>query len=188
MFLGTETPTLSQLTEQSWVWVFDLERTCSLLIGQCLGSLLIGDPLHKEELCCRHWLRNKLFSYGLDDDPVSAKLIHQISCLVISKVPNKISEAIAEMTPVKQGYCKLALRLPCMYDEACALQEDAHNSEQTDFYAEMMETAGLESWDMDDKYGKLLDTVVRTFLITCLKLTGLLRKAPNHSAVREVYK
>lgn len=185
---GTETPTLSQLTDQSWVWVFDLERTCSLLIGQCLGSLLIGDPLYKEELCCRNWIKNELFSCGLDEHPVSLELIYQISFLVISNITHKIPDLINELSPTKQNYCKLALHLPRQYDEACALEENTQGNEENDFYDEMMETAGLESWDMDDKDGQLLDTVVRTFLIMCLKYTGLLQKAPNHVAVKEVYK
>lgn len=165
------------------MWLIDLEKTCSLLIGQCLGCLLIGEPQHEEEQFCRNWLRNPIFSNGLDEDACDIDNIYQISCLVISNVFDQILSHISDLSPNNQSSCKMALKLPIQYDEACAVQDD-----EIDFYDYMMENAGIESWDIEDRDGHLLDLVVRCFLITVLKHFGLLKKPVNHSSVREVYR
>lgn len=60
----SNTPTLSDIVEDSWVWIIDMERTCSLLIGQNLGNMLTGYPVSNFEFESRYWLKNKLFSHG----------------------------------------------------------------------------------------------------------------------------
>ncbi|XP_021933596.1 probable E3 ubiquitin-protein ligase HERC1 isoform X3 [Zootermopsis nevadensis] len=60
------TPTPNDMAEHSWVWLVDLERTCSLLVGKCLGGMLIGSPLSEEERETRHWLSSTLLSHGLE--------------------------------------------------------------------------------------------------------------------------
>ncbi|PNF15872.1 hypothetical protein B7P43_G07996 [Cryptotermes secundus] len=67
------TPTPNDMAEHSWLWLVDVERTCSLLVGKCLGGMLIGSPLSEEERETRHWLSSTLFSHGLEkhsNDPV----------------------------------------------------------------------------------------------------------------------
>lgn len=50
---------------KSWVWLVDVERACALLIGRCLGGMLIGSPMSREERDVSCWLSNHLFSNGL---------------------------------------------------------------------------------------------------------------------------
>jgi hypothetical protein len=66
LFLEANTPTPNDLAEHSWLWLVDLERACSLLVGKCLGGMLIGSPLSEEEKETRHWLSSTLFSHGLE--------------------------------------------------------------------------------------------------------------------------
>jgi len=60
------TPTPNDVAEHSWLWLLDLERTCSLLIGKCLGGMLIGSPLSEEEKETKWWLSSPIFSHGLE--------------------------------------------------------------------------------------------------------------------------
>jgi hypothetical protein len=64
--LEANTPTPNDMAEHSWLWLVDVERTCSLLVGKCLGGMLIGSPLSEEERETRHWLSSILFSHGLE--------------------------------------------------------------------------------------------------------------------------
>ena len=48
-----------------WVWLVDIERACALLIGRCLGRMLVGSPLVQEEKDTGHWLTSHLFGSGL---------------------------------------------------------------------------------------------------------------------------
>jgi len=53
----------------SALWLVDLERACSLLIGHCLGSMLVGPPISEEEKHLGTWLEKKIFSNGLEPVP-----------------------------------------------------------------------------------------------------------------------
>ena len=48
-----------------WSWMLDLERTCALLIGLCIGSMLHGPPIMPCETQSSAWLSSVLFSNGL---------------------------------------------------------------------------------------------------------------------------
>uniref|UniRef100_T1JES7 HECT-type E3 ubiquitin transferase n=1 Tax=Strigamia maritima TaxID=126957 RepID=T1JES7_STRMM len=51
---------------RDWIWLIDLELTCSLLVGRCLGGMLIGCPVSREERDTSGWLSNRIFSNGLE--------------------------------------------------------------------------------------------------------------------------
>ncbi|XP_071965475.1 probable E3 ubiquitin-protein ligase HERC1 isoform X2 [Antedon mediterranea] len=63
---GNPSSTSVQQPFKSWVWLVDLERTCSLVIGRCLGGMLVWMPASKEERKTTTWLKSKLFSDGLE--------------------------------------------------------------------------------------------------------------------------
>ena len=50
----------------SWIWLVDVERACTLLIGRCLGGMLLGIPLSPEETKCHSWMNSSLFSGGAE--------------------------------------------------------------------------------------------------------------------------
>lgn len=188
---GTETPTLAQLTDQSWVWLIDLERTCSLLIGQCLGTILVGLPQFHEEIACGNWLQNPIFSKGLLPKlDVDLEVIYAIAYTTATNSLPTLYETIDNLPNEQQTYCKLALNVPCQYDEACAVHGDetaAHN-----FYETMLETHITTDdeiyWNLDETQSQLLERVLRCFLICALKHMGLLKRDADHGAVREVYR
>ena len=50
----------------SWIWLVDVEQACTLLIGRCLGGMLMGIPLTAEENKCNSWMNSPLFSSGAE--------------------------------------------------------------------------------------------------------------------------
>jgi len=56
----------SDATAPSWIWLVDVERACTLLIGRCLGGMLMGIPLSPEEIKCNSWMNSPLFSSGAE--------------------------------------------------------------------------------------------------------------------------
>lgn len=51
------------------VWVLDLEKCCSFLIGRILGNmLLVGVKKAPEESSCAFWSSLSLFKNGLETD------------------------------------------------------------------------------------------------------------------------
>ena len=53
-------------SSMSTMWLVDLERSCSLLIGHCLGDMLLGAFPSEEEAESGAWLTSQLFSNGLN--------------------------------------------------------------------------------------------------------------------------
>lgn len=51
---------------EKWSWLADMERTCATLIGQCLGGMLVGDQMSKQEKSCLPWLENPVFGNGAE--------------------------------------------------------------------------------------------------------------------------
>lgn len=51
---------------EKWSWLVDMERTCATLIGQCLGGMLVGDQMSKQEKSCLPWLENPVFGNGAE--------------------------------------------------------------------------------------------------------------------------
>ena len=53
-----------EVKDDKWVWLVDMARTCSILIGHCLGGMLVGEQLSLEEKNCLPWLENHIFRNG----------------------------------------------------------------------------------------------------------------------------
>lgn len=170
------------------MWLIDLERTCSLLIGQSLGSMLIGEPPVVAELQCRHWLKVPMFSSGIRNDNNDIECISEIAYLVLSNMYEQIPVVIGNFSDDVQSYCKLALKLPCQYDEACALQDDDPYEESAGFYKAMADYTGNDTWVCVESENQLFEAVIRCFLITLLKHTGLIQKSCKHPQVQEMYR
>jgi hypothetical protein len=50
----------------SWLWLVDVEQACAFLIGRCLGGMLTGIPLVREEHDCWQWMTSPLFGNGAE--------------------------------------------------------------------------------------------------------------------------
>nr|CAI5839110.1 unnamed protein product [Callosobruchus analis] len=183
---GSETPTLDQLEEQSWIWIVDMQKTSSLVIGQCLSGILVGEPPSSMENLCCNWLTNEIFSAGIENEDTEM-VIDGMYLATFAKAQERLFVRLESLSPPVQSLCKLAFDLPQQYDEACAItQEDADS--RNAFYESMMEMVELESWELEEDVRKVLDMTVRVFLVALLKQTGMLHKTPLHPAVKEVYK
>ncbi|XP_017786874.1 PREDICTED: probable E3 ubiquitin-protein ligase HERC1 isoform X2 [Nicrophorus vespilloides] len=187
MASGSTTPTLTQLTDQAWVWLADLEKTCSLLIGHCIRGTLVGEAPVKLDILTSKWLMNPIFSNGLSDDNIDLK---SVQAIVYGLMMNRADEMFSVNFPLKQyKLCQAALNLPTQYDEACSNQHNLEHNNDNDFYCSMIEAAGIEPWfDEEDANSKFLDTVVRCFLFTCLHHCGLSDRSTKDESVQEVYK
>ncbi|KAF6207949.1 hypothetical protein GE061_016398 [Apolygus lucorum] len=76
------TPTATDpMPHNSWLWAVDLERACSLVIGQCFGGMVHGKQLLPEERESHFWLNKPIFGFGLETLPSKYDIRHIIeSC------------------------------------------------------------------------------------------------------------
>ncbi|KAK7116135.1 hypothetical protein V1264_001871 [Littorina saxatilis] len=72
-----------------WAWMMDLERTCGLLIGLCIGSMLHGPPMMPCETHSFSWLSSVLFSNGLH---LSVKQLEKATSSVCESMEEGYSE------------------------------------------------------------------------------------------------
>ncbi|XP_057655201.1 probable E3 ubiquitin-protein ligase HERC1 isoform X1 [Diorhabda carinulata] len=183
----SETPTLDQLAEQSWVWIVDLQKTCSLVIGYCLGGMLIGKPQTNVEKMCRYWLSNDIFFSGIKIESLDVAALTELSFMATSKNSDHILMALDGLPQTAANICRIAFELPCQYDEACAVPPNEINTSNI-FFNKLMIDTEIEPWEVNEDDKILLDRVTKCFLITVLTHTGLIYKAPSHPAVKEIYK
>ncbi|XP_068081364.1 probable E3 ubiquitin-protein ligase HERC1 [Anabrus simplex] len=160
------TPTPGDLADHSWLWLVDLERTCSLLVGRCLGGLLIGTSLLEEEKDTLQWLNHSLLSHGLEKQDLN------VGDLVKELVPEELEPD--------------ALR--------CIEKALPKEAEGLLLYEDLMEHAQTNDWDTCEVEDEpFLESVTRVMLITLLKHTGLLAAirdkdiVNNQVALHEIY-
>ncbi|KAL3866609.1 hypothetical protein ACJMK2_043893 [Sinanodonta woodiana] len=176
----------------SGVWLLDLERTCALLIGRCLGGMLLSSPLSVEETMSDPWLESKVFGNGLSylDDEFSLE-----SC--VSSVAEQLvaiggkedfyrhcNEVYHQTLLEKLGTLKNKLdqELQLLLD-FCFLEVDL------DVMLLMYDVAARHDWDTEEILDRpLLDLVTRFVLAAILRHCNLLEVArtaqhPNKSLV-----
>lgn len=163
----------------------DLQKLCSLVIGYSLGGLLFGKPLSNDEILCSKWLSNKIFSSGIDNKDIEIESLVELSYFAISETPEPILATLDKLPSHLQSLCRLALNIPCQYDEACAVRRNS-SSDKNVFFDKLMESAEAESWEMEDEK-RILDITTRCLLTTLLKHTGMLQKLPSDPAVKEIF-
>ncbi|XP_046401290.1 probable E3 ubiquitin-protein ligase HERC1 isoform X2 [Ischnura elegans] len=181
---NTPTPSeLIDLTELSWLWLVDLERACSLLVGRCLGGMLIGSPLMECEIQTCNWLNSRLLSHGLEKGT--------------SNIANLVNELTVAMNTCSSDYrsIKSTLTRASPTTEVVNMLDMALTSNsQYLVYETMMETAQAEDWDTCEVVDEpLLEKISRLMLVTLLKHTGLLEAVmakqinPNKPEFLEVF-
>ncbi|CAG9773088.1 unnamed protein product [Ceutorhynchus assimilis] len=180
----SETPTLTQLAEQSWIWIVDLQKTCSLLIGRCLGGMMVGESPSKEELYCRHWLVSEVFSSGIDNETMPVESLSELAYF-----PESVTmlDAYKNMPQEVQSLCKMALGLPCQYDEACAVLDD---NQSDDLYNKIALNYESEAFEFEtEELVRIVDAISRSYFYGVLKITGMIEQESwNMVVCREVFK
>lgn len=186
MFVESETPTLDELAEQSWIWIVDLQRVCSLVIGYSLSGLLFGYPLDKYENLCKHWLSNEIFSSGIENLDVNIDTLQELSYIALSDSPELTLNTIEKLPSYIQNLLRFALMVPNQYDEACSVPREC-SLDTNIFFEELTDMAEEELWEFDEDEKHFLDTTKCCLLTTLLKQTGMLQRRPDDPAVEEIY-
>ncbi|XP_060586390.1 probable E3 ubiquitin-protein ligase HERC1 [Ruditapes philippinarum] len=173
----------------SAIWLVDLERVCSLLIGHCLGDMLIGPPITAEEKQVHFWMENKLFSNGLQENENKFEM-------EIEKIVEHILACPAETSLVYENICKEKYEgdKAVLLQLCCSVQTDTvvHTLR---FMQETAESLDLDTFDVSNE--PLLDTVSRFALAAIITHANMLetivtKNITHHddtfmSAVRQVY-
>lgn len=177
---------MDELSEKSWIWLVDLQKICSVVIGHSLGGLFYGKPFTKDENLSGYWLTNEIFSSGIDNENVEIEALGELSYLLISESHQLREVTIDKLPSHLQRVCRLALNIPSKFEEACAIPEE-YSTEKNIFFEKLMDSAEVECWELEDEK-ELLDRVIRCVLTTLLKHTGMLQKSPIDPAVKEIFK
>ncbi|CAH1796720.1 unnamed protein product [Owenia fusiformis] len=148
---------------KSWVWLVDMERATSLLIGRCLGGMLIGSVMSHEERETNLWLNTHLFSNGLEG--TTTELEKSVSELVSSAMSrqdeSEMYEVNFKLPPGEKILLDIAMG--CITEPGDGVLND------------MQEYAKCRDWDTCDVTDDpLLETVSRFLLAALLKHCGLL--------------
>ncbi|XP_050295909.1 probable E3 ubiquitin-protein ligase HERC1 isoform X2 [Anthonomus grandis grandis] len=180
----SETPTLSQLAEQSWIWIVDMQKTCSLLIGRCLGGMLIGEAPTKQELLCRNWLSSDLFSSGVENEDLDVQCLSELS--YVTDCVNTTLVTFENLPQEVQNLCKKAYGLPYLYDEACAVSSEDREEELFDKLEQNHTFMDTFEYNVGDR--ELFDRITRCFFYALLKVTGLWDKGSDLTACKEIFR
>ncbi|XP_063305478.1 probable E3 ubiquitin-protein ligase HERC1 isoform X3 [Pelobates fuscus] len=153
---------------QSWVWLVDLERTVTLLIGCCLGGMLQGSPISPEEQDTNYWLKTPLFGNGIEMDV--PQLDKCMSAL--------LEVALSGNEEQKTFDYKLRPDVSILVDLAVGSTKEPARS----LWITMQDYAISKDWDSATISNEsLLDTVSRFVLAALLKHTDLLSQACGES-------
>lgn len=159
------------------MWLVDLERSCTLFMGQCLGGMLIGEPTQKSEQLCQNWLNRGLFLHGLENNETDYLYIKNLTSYIMTNDKEKLNILISKSNREVQKYCKLILKYTNLGTE---------ESTSEDFQDLIEQLLTENSEGVEDLDEPVLKIIMRIFLYTLLKHTGLLLKN-SHQYLQEIY-
>ncbi|KAL4227433.1 putative E3 ubiquitin-protein ligase herc1 [Mactra antiquata] len=139
----------------SALWLLDLERICSLLIGHCLGDMLLGQPVTTKEVQTRYWLENKLFSNGLEyseDNDEMTRQIEDITQQIMNNLhePSLVYNNISPQLIHNENILPLQICFNIQTDVVSGLLR---------FIQETADSLDFDTCDLNDE--PLLDTITR---------------------------
>ncbi|PVD19395.1 hypothetical protein C0Q70_19883 [Pomacea canaliculata] len=149
-----------------WSWVLDLERTCALVVGLCIGSMLYGPPMMACEAQSQSWLSSPLFSNGLH---FSVKQLEKVTNTVCENMSEKYSDGLhleldLNLEEETSSLLDLGLGLPCTSTVHLVSMMHGFAVDQD-----------LDTCELAEE--TVLDTVTRFYLAALLKHGNLLRSA-----------
>ncbi|ESP05641.1 hypothetical protein LOTGIDRAFT_181433 [Lottia gigantea] len=158
---------------ESWTWLVVIERTCSLVVGNAIGGMLLGPSVTVCETKCNQWLDSHLFSTGLE---ISLPTLEK----TISKLGLYYEEKIEDISLESLGL-KLDSNLTCLLEIVLKLPTQsaryiwANMTEYATYQGKYLDTC---EYNEDDE--PLLDIVSRFYLATLLKHCNLIKTALEH--------
>ncbi|CAL8069477.1 unnamed protein product [Orchesella dallaii] len=159
-----------------WTWFMDMQRTCSHLLGRTIGVMIRGLPKTPDEVACRNWLTNLVFSHGLDitDDTIE-NTINDITSIMMNRQEDWMKEL--KQVLATRGYGESVQNL---FGLIFPLTVNVDNSPSvTCLYELMLEHARSLDWETCDNQDEFLDSVSRLMLLALLKHTGVISEMSN---------
>ncbi|ODM97024.1 putative E3 ubiquitin-protein ligase HERC1 [Orchesella cincta] len=159
-----------------WTWFMDMQRTCSHLLGRMIGVMIRGVAKTPDEVVCRNWLTNLVFSHGLEitDDKIELT-INEITSIMMSRQEDWMKEL--KQVLATRGYGEAVQNL---FGLIFPLTVNVDNSPSvTCLYELMLEHARSLDWDTCDIQDDFLDSVSRLMLLALLKHTGVISEMSN---------
>lgn len=148
---------------EKWSWLVDMERTCATLIGQCLGGMLVGDQMSKQEKSCLPWLENPVFGNGAEMSSNQTEEAIHIVLDCISK------HQLVGLEDLNLNADEIMLLEFC-----CGLKSEATDN----LWETMQDYASKEDWDTSEiSNDEELDTMTRCLLSALLKHCNLVKVA-----------
>ncbi|XP_070543560.1 probable E3 ubiquitin-protein ligase HERC1 isoform X2 [Ptychodera flava] len=165
---------------KTWVWLVDLERAGALLVGRCLGGMLIGMPLSNEERDTNHWMVSDLLSNGLESDLKIPQFDKRLSNVTEAVLSNGDEQHFFEQ---QQQQPSADTRMNILMDLILGIgREPAHS-----IWMSMQEYARHRDWDTCEVTEEpLLDAASRCTLACLLKHCHLLPAACHRQNVSKV--
>ncbi|KAG8252880.1 putative E3 ubiquitin-protein ligase herc1 [Homalodisca vitripennis] len=165
------TPTVESTSPDSWLWLVDLERACSLLAGRCLNGQLVGPPASFEERETLYWLNSGLLSHGLDlsdtDDMGSALKVMAHSLL--NKDEQMDLDVFMKMPLHLRNIIEACINATISKGRGKALEDEVPG---VFLFAGLQEFAALNDWvTVEDEHR--LEMTCNFFLITLAKHCGI---------------
>ncbi|XP_062615942.1 probable E3 ubiquitin-protein ligase HERC1, partial [Saccostrea cucullata] len=139
------------------------ERTCATLIGQCLGGMLVGDQMSKQEQNCLPWLENPVFGNGAE---FTSKKTEESIHLVLDSISKHHLVGLDDMNLNADDVLLLEF--------CCGLKSEATDN----LWETMQDYASREDWDTSEiNNDEELDTMTRCLLCALLKHCNLVKVA-----------
>nr|XP_022329995.1 probable E3 ubiquitin-protein ligase HERC1 isoform X2 [Crassostrea virginica] len=149
--------------QEKWCWLVDMERTCATLIGQCLGGMLVGDQMSKQEKSCLPWLENPVFGNGAE---MSSNHTEEVIHLVL--------DCISKHQLVGLEDVNLSSDEVMLLEFCCGQKSEATEN----LWETMQDYAAREDWDTSEiSNDEELDTMTRCLLSALLKHCNLVKVA-----------
>ncbi|XP_048738015.2 probable E3 ubiquitin-protein ligase HERC1 isoform X3 [Ostrea edulis] len=163
MFEASELEDNTKDMLEKWCWLVDMERSCATLIGQCLGGMLVGDQMSKQEKNCLPWLDNLVFGNGAE---MSSKQTEEAIDLVLDCISKHQLLGIEEVNLNADDVMLLEF--------CCGLRSEATDN----LWETMQDYASKEDWDTSEiSNDEELDTMTRCLLCALLKHCNLVKVA-----------
>ncbi|XP_013415684.1 probable E3 ubiquitin-protein ligase HERC1 isoform X1 [Lingula anatina] len=157
---------------QSWVWLVDLERACALLVGRCIGGMLMGAPMSSEEKETAGWLQAHLLSNGLE---MSAEELDKVLDCVVTSAISGCGDSEDSSSDVQ---IPLSGKIPVLLQIA----QGQNTGPAADICQQMLEYARSREWDCTEEEDDPLLTTVSRYTLACfLKHTDLLNQTVSSS-------
>uniref|UniRef100_A0A2C9KCS9 B30.2/SPRY domain-containing protein n=1 Tax=Biomphalaria glabrata TaxID=6526 RepID=A0A2C9KCS9_BIOGL len=154
--------------QKPWSWLIDLERTCGLVVGSCIGGMLHGPPLAQCEMNCEQWLNSLLFSNGLQ------------ATIPLKKISSLICEMSLESSESLSSLCKnssMDSETGSLLDLALGVPNDTNNLLLT-MMLEFALQQDLNTCELKEE--RWLELVTRFFLAAMLRHCHLWKHIQEH--------